>query len=186
MQKSLSRLTAAAALAVFTLTVALASAQQAAAPAAGKPGSEQKHFQRLVGTWDATVTMHGAPSSKAVETNRMMGGTWLISEFKSEMAGEVFEGHAMYGFDPDKKKYVGAWVDTQSTAFQLTEGDLSADGQVLTMSGEMKNPMGAGMVQVKMIDAFSDGDTRLFAMKMPVPGGGADVDLMTIAYKRRK
>lgn len=176
--------------AAITLGVVIAAgsaaAQQDAGPPAVKPGPEHKRFERLVGTWDATTTMHGMPSSKGVETSRLMGGLWLVSEFKSEMAGAPFEGHAMYGYDPDKKKYVGVWVDTQSTSFQLSEGTLSADGNTLTMTGEMKNPMGAGMVTITFVDTFTDANTRMFAMKMPMPGGGGEVDMMTIAYKRRK
>jgi len=168
------------------LTAGFAAAQQQATPPAVKPGSEQKVFERTVGTWDATTTMHGTPPSKGVETNRVLGGLWLVSEFKSEMGGQPFEGHGLYGYDPDKKKYVGVWVDTQSTSFQLSEGTLSADGNMLSMSGEMKNPMGAGTVTVKFVYTFTDSDTRLFAMKMPMPGGGGEMDLMTITYKRRK
>lgn len=170
----------------IALTAGFASAEQDGAPPAVKPGSEQKVLERMVGTWDATTTMHGTPPSKGVETSRMLGGLWLVSEFRSEMGGQPFEGHAMYGYDPDKKKYVGVWVDTQSTSFQLSEGTLSADGNTLTLSGEMKNPMGAGTVPVTFVDTFTDANTRLFAIKMPMPGGGGEMDMMTIAYKRRK
>jgi len=163
-----------------------AFAQTEAAPPAVKPGSEQKVFQRMVGTWDATTVMQGSPASKGVETDRMMGGLWLVAEFKGDMGGQPFEGHGIYGYDPDKKKYVGAWIDTQSTSIQFQEGTLSPDGNSMTMTGEIKNPMGAGMVTIKMVDAFTDDNTRVFAMKMPMPGGSGDVDVMTITYKRRK
>jgi hypothetical protein len=93
----------------------------------------------------------------------------------------------VYGYDPNKKKYVGVWIDTQSTSIQFQEGELSADGNTMIMTGEMKNPMGPGMVTIKMVDRFADENTRVFAMKIPMPGGGGgDIDLMTITYKRRK
>lgn len=163
-----------------------AMAQTESAPASVKPGPEHKVFQRMVGTWDATTVMQGLPASKGVETDRLIGGLWLVADFKGDMGGQPFEGHGLYGYDPDKKKYVGAWIDTQSTSIQFQEGTLSPDGNSMTMTGEMKNPMGEGTVTIKMVDAFTGDDTRVFAMKMPMPGGGGEIDVMTITYKRRK
>jgi len=53
----------------LAMMAGIATAQQDAAPPSIKPGPEHKVFQRMAGTWDATVTMHGAPSSKGVETD---------------------------------------------------------------------------------------------------------------------
>jgi len=67
-----------------------------AAPPAGqmpaaKPGPEHEILKKSVGTWDATVEemAPGAPAktSKGTETAKLVGGLWLVSDFKSEMAG---------------------------------------------------------------------------------------------------
>ena len=179
------RMQAAAVALGIVMTAGFAAAQDAGPPAV-KPGAELKMLERMVGTWDAVTTMHGMPPSKGVETNRLMGGLWVVSEFTGDMGGQKFEGHGLYGYDPDKKKYVGVWVDSQTTSVTISEGGLSADGKTLTLTGEMKNPIGDGMVTINFVDTFTDADTRAFAMKMAMPGGGGDVDMMTIAYKRRK
>jgi hypothetical protein len=56
--------------------------------------------------------MPGAPpqSSRGVIVNRLVcGGLWLVSEFHNETTG--FDGHGIFGYDVQKKKYVGTWID---------------------------------------------------------------------------
>ena len=80
--------------------------------------SPYKVLAKEEGVWDADITtmMPGADgkvettTSKGVETNRMLAGKWLISDFKGEMFGSTFEGHGTNGYDAKKNKYVGSWV----------------------------------------------------------------------------
>src|SRR6185503_15784133 len=99
------------AVAALALTAGTVRAQEPT-----KPGPEYDVLKSQVGTWDATVEMSAMPGqppsvSKGVETNTMLGGLWLITDFKSEMAGAAFLGHGVAGYDPGKKKYVSTWVD---------------------------------------------------------------------------
>src|SRR5580692_10622765 len=76
------------------------------------PGPEHRVFEKDVGTWDADVEvrMPGAPlqTSRGVAVNRLVcGGLWLVGDFRNETSG--FEGHGVYGYDPQTKKYVGTW-----------------------------------------------------------------------------
>src|SRR6185503_17588298 len=78
-----------------------------------KPGPEHAFLAKDAGTWDATITdKNTGVVSKGTEVRRMVGGLWLIGDFTSEMNGQPFVGHGITGFDQDKKKYVGAWVDS--------------------------------------------------------------------------
>ena len=84
-------------------------------------------LRKDVGTWDATVEMFMAPGappevSKGTEIVTMMGGFWQLTEFKSEMMGQPFEGRGATGYDPAKKKYVGTWVDTMTPGYYTVEG----------------------------------------------------------------
>ena len=106
------------------------------------PGPEHEMLKKDVGTWDATVEMFmpGAPPSvsKGTEIVTMLGGFWQLSEFKSEMMGQPFEGRGTMGYDPAKKRYVGIWVDTMTPGFSTVEA--TYDPATKTMTGHDGGP----------------------------------------------
>jgi hypothetical protein len=151
-----------------------------------KPGPEHEVLKNDVGTWDATVEMMGlAPSvSKGVETSTMVGGLWLVTDFKSEMMNQPFQGHGVSGYDLTKKKYVGTWVDSMSPGMML--GESTYDPKTKTMTGEMEGPdMSGKMEKMKSVTEWKDPDTRVFTMYMTGPDG-KEAPVMRITYKRRK
>src|SRR5262245_22821058 len=84
-------------------------------PPIPKPTKEHELLKEREGTWDCAVKSFMEPGkppseSKGVEVNRMLGGLWLISDFKGDMMGQPFLGHGVTGYDPKKKKYTGVWV----------------------------------------------------------------------------
>jgi hypothetical protein len=170
----------------LSLAAAVASAQ---GPPAPKAGPEHEVLKSDVGTWDATVEsyMPGAPTpmtSKGTETNSLLGGLWLVTDFKAEMMGTPFQGHGVTGYDPNKKKYVGTWVDTMSSGLLLSES--SWDAATKTMTGTTEGPDMSGQVQkMKSVVTYKDPDTRVFTMSGTGPDG-KDVKFMTITYKRKK
>jgi uncharacterized protein affecting Mg2+/Co2+ transport len=154
-----------------------------------QPGPEHALLQGDVGTWDATVESFMAPGappmvSKGTETNSLMAGLWLVTDFKSEMMGTAFQGHGVSGWDPAKKKYVGTWADNMSTSIGVIES--SYDAAAKTMTGYMDAPdMTGKMTKHKMVTEWKDADTRVFTISMPGPDG-KDVTGLRITYKRRK
>ena len=101
------------------------------------PGPEHEMLKKDVGTWDATVEMFMAPGappavSKGTETVTMLGGFWQLTEFKSEMMGQPFEGRGATGYDPAKKKYVGTWVDSMTPGYYTVEGTYDPATKTLT------------------------------------------------------
>lgn len=148
-----------------------------------KPGPEHEILKKSVGTWDATIEeMHpGAPpkTSKGTETSKLVGGLWLVSDFKSEMGGQPFEGHAVGGYDSHKKKYVGTWVDSMSTGVFTSEGTLDPATKTMTDWMEGPGPDGKPM-KMKAVTEWKDDDTRVFTMYM------GEQPSMRITYKRRK
>ena len=152
-----------------------------------KPGPEHALLKKDVGTWDATVEMMApgeAPStSKGVETNRMIGDLWLVSDFKSSFMGQPFEGHGTAGWDPAKKKYVGTWIDTMSTSVGTSEA--TYDAATKTVTGTMNGVDPAGKPStMKTTTAYPDDNTRVFTMYMS-GADGKEVPTMRITYKRR-
>jgi hypothetical protein len=154
-----------------------------------KPGPEHDLLKKDVGTWDATVEnlmpTPGAPTStsKGVETNKLIGGLWLVTDFKSQMMGQPFEGHGTTGYDTNKKKYVGTWVDSMSTGLMV--GESTYDPATKTVTGYMEGTDPTGKpAKMKMVTEFKDDNTRVFTMYMPGPDG-KEAPGMRITYKRR-
>jgi hypothetical protein len=110
----------------------------------------------------------------------MLGGFWQISEFKSEIMGQPFEGRGTSGYDPAQKKYVGTWVDTMTPGLATVEGTYDAATKTLTATMEGPGPDG-GRVKMKETTQWTDADTRVFTMY--APNGNV---MMKITYKRRK
>lgn len=157
-----------------------------------KPTKQHEEMARDAGVWDAEVTMWEKPDaepakSKAVETNKMLGKMWLLSEFKGEFAGQPFEGHSACGYDPIKKKYVGGWIDSMSPFMMSMEGDYDADSHTLTMMGEGTDCMTGKHCQTKMVTAYEGEDAKTFEMHKPVEGeDGKWWKVMEIKYTRQK
>jgi hypothetical protein len=170
-------------LAVSVLSLAVPVLAQG--PPMPTPGTEHEMLKKDVGTWDATVEMFmpGAPPSvsKGTEIVTMLGGFWQLSEFKSEMMGQPFEGRGTTGYDPAKKKYVGTWVDTMGPAYYTVEGTYDAATKTLTGLMEGPDPSGA-VTKTKETTEWKDADNRVFTMFGP---DGKSV-AMRITYKRRR
>ncbi len=170
-------------LAVFACAAGPALAQMPAMP---QPGPEHEMLKKDVGTWDASVEAFMAPGapamvSKGTETVSMMGGFWQLSEFKSEMMGQPFEGRGTTGYDPAKKKYVGTWVDTMMPSYYTVEA--SYDAAKKTMTSVMEGPDPSGQIsKTKAITEWKDADNRVFTMYGP----DDKTVVMRITYKRRK
>ena len=48
----------------------------------------------------------------------------FLSLFTSNMAGQLFEGHGVLGYDTKKKKYVSVWVDGSRTELNTMEATM--------------------------------------------------------------
>ncbi len=154
-----------------------------AQPPQPKPGPEHALLKRLEGTWEATVK--GREESKGTMTYKMMlGGLWLVSDYQGEFMGQKFQGKGLETYDTAKKKYVGIWVDSMSTALMTYEGNFDKDGKVLTMTGEGPGEDGKP-TKFKMVSEMKDKDTMVFTMSSPGKDG-KEHTMMTITYKRKK
>ena len=173
---------------IFRAGLALA-AQPPAMPPMPKPGPEHQLFKEDEGEWDAIVEVFAAPGqppmqSKGVETNRVgCGGLCLITDFKSEMMGQPFEGHGTTAWNPDKKKYVGSWSDSMSLGLAIAES--TWDPAAKTVTGWMDGPDMTGKVtRMKSTVEYKNG-VRTFTMYTTGPDG-KDAPTMKITYTRKK
>jgi hypothetical protein len=151
---------------------------------APKPGPEHEFLRKLEGTWDATVKF-GEGESKGTMTYRMeMSGLWLVGDFQGSFFGQKFEGRGLDSYDVNKKKYVGVWVDSMTTAPMLSEGTYDKDKKTMTMTGEGPG-MDGKLMKMKMVTEYKDNDNIVFTMSGPGKDG-KDQTMMVITYKRKK
>jgi hypothetical protein len=157
------------------------------------PLPEHKILALEEGVWDAEITMilpgqdpKDAAKTKGVETNRLLGGKWLISDFKGEFFGSPFEGHGVNGYDAKKSKYVGTWVDSMSQHIDQLEGTYDEKTKTLTLNADSVNPASGKPMKMRLETQFKDDDTRTFAEYVQMDGEKEFAKLMEVKYTKRK
>ena len=160
-----------------------------AAPVMPKPGPEHEVLKPLAGEWDATVESFAAPGqppmlAKGIETGTMIGGFWLVSDFKSEVMGQPFLGRSTLGYDPAKKKYVSTWIDSMTPSLSVGESDYDAATKTFTGWTDAVDHRGRP-TRFKMVTVFKDPATRISTMSMKGPDG-KEMMVMRITYTRQR
>jgi hypothetical protein len=170
----------------FTAALVLAAAAAFAQPPMPQAGPEHEILKRDVGVWDVTMEINppgmGPFTMTGVETNTLFGDRWLLTEYKSDMMGQLFEQHGISGYDPAKKAYVSVWANTMSTNLSTGEGTFDAATNTLTGSSEMEDPAG-GRTKAKTVATWPGPDERVVKLYMPAD---APQPFMTMTYKKRK
>jgi hypothetical protein len=169
---------------VPVLTLTFAAAAFAQGPP--MPGPEHDVLKRDVGVWDSVMEMSfpGIPpmTMTGVETSTLLAGRWLVTEYRGEVAGMVFEGRGLTGWDPAKKAYVAVWVDSMNTSINQSESTFDAAANTLKGWMEMADPSGTKS-RAKTEETWPTPDTRL--VKVFGPDGGTE-PMMKITYTKRK
>lgn len=155
----------------------------------GAPGEHHKKLADMVGTWDAKCEFMGMDGKMTTTmgscTNKwILGGRYIMSEFKGTFDGKPFEGIGIQGYDNATNKYVNLWLDTMSTTYLATSGSFDDAGKVLTQSGSCDMPM-VGKCDFRMVSTVVSKDEHKFEMHQAM--GGAPESLAgTITYTRKK
>jgi Protein of unknown function (DUF1579) len=157
------------------------------------PSPEHKILAVQEGVWDAEILLimpgqdpKDATKSKGVETNRLLAGKWLISDFKGEFFGSPFEGHGVNGYDAKKGKYVGTWVDSMSLHIDLMDGTYDEKTKTLTLNADSVNPASGKPMKMRLETQFKDDDTRTFSEYVQMDGEKEFAKLMEVKYTKRK
>lgn len=155
---------AACALALATTTPPLLAQEMPEMP---KPQTEHKWLEKFVGTWESemecTAPGQEPMKMKATDTIRMLGGFWMVSETKGEAMGQAFNGVMTLGYSPEKKAYVGTWVDSMNSTMWTYTGTVNAEGDTLTLETEGPCPMQGGKIcKVKEIMKLTGKDEKTF------------------------
>lgn len=157
--------------------------------AMAKIATPDEHHAKLgksVGNWKAKTSFIMDPSAPPQEGEGTMrvqwilGGRYIMSEFKMDFMGQPFEGLGINGYDIAHSKYVGTWMDTMSTKITYLEGDEDESG-ALVMHGTATTPMGDN--PMKIVSSWLDENTvqDKFFDQMP---DGSWMNSGSITYSR--
>ena len=170
---------------------ALAAAVPLHAQEGPQPSQQHKLLEKEVGEWVGASTMWPAPGvdpmkSSGEESNKMLGGFWLQSEFKGEFAGMPFAGRGQLGFDPDSGQYVMTWVDSVSPSLFIARGGYDEQSRTLTLIGECTDVMTGEKKRYKAVSQYQDTDHKNFTMHEADLGSDDWRKSMEIRYTRKK
>jgi hypothetical protein len=144
-----------------------------------EPTKEHEWLKQFVGDWEGDF-------GDAKSTARMLGGLWVVTDVKANFGNTTMAAVMTLGYDPQKKKYVGSWVDSMQTHLWTYEGTVDATGKILTLNTEGPDPSAGGkMTKARDVFEFKNKDQFSLTSQMQGADGGWQ-QLMTINYKRKK
>ncbi|MDX1930334.1 MAG: DUF1579 family protein, partial [Pirellulaceae bacterium] len=108
-----------------------------------KPGAEHAFLAETEGDWIVTMSSPGGDITGKGSYKMAHNGLWLTSQLEMKMPDGPFTGTGLDSYDPVKKKFVAIWVDSMSATPIILEGDRSADGKKVTMTGKGPGADGA-------------------------------------------
>ncbi len=113
------------------------------------PQKEHQWLEQFVGEWESESESAAEPGKPAMKckgtmSSRMLGGFWVVSESQTNMMGTAVTAIQTIGYDPQKKKYVGTWVDSMMNHMWRYEGSVDSTGKTLTLEAEGPNFLDAG------------------------------------------
>jgi hypothetical protein len=156
-----------------------------------KPQPAHKLLAVEAGTWDCDVKMFKGQKPleyKGVEVNELVGGgLYLKTSFTFKMGDQSrFEGHALMGYDPRAKKYVGTWVDNFTTVPRRIEADYDMPTRTLTDRSPVADERGND-IKTKQITTWSSDSQKKMEIFMLIEAAGkeTEVKLMEIAATKR-
>ncbi|MDV6235169.1 DUF1579 family protein [Leptospira ellisii] len=89
-----------------------------------------KEFESFVGNWKGVAQMMFEENKIADESaiygtiRTILGGRFLLHEYKGSYGGEPLEGIAIYGYHIGRNRYESAWIET----FGMGTGILFSEG----------------------------------------------------------
>ncbi len=157
-------------------------------PALPKPAKEHEWLRALEGEWTSEGECAGEPGKPPVKmkgsaSGRSLGGFWAVLENRGEAFGTPFTGLFTLGWDAEKKKYVGTWVDSMTATFWRYEGSLDAVGQVLTLDTQGPDPTTGKLEKFQEKVELQGKDRWVFSSS--VNKDGKWVQFMKMTYTRK-
>lgn len=141
-------------------------------PEPAKPTKEHEWLAQFVGEWSAKGEAVMGPDQPPMtcegkEKGKMLGGLWMVMDVEMQPMGQPVNAVLTIGYDPQKKKFVGTWVDAMTTHMWKYEGSLDETGKVLTLEAEGPNMMTPGkMTKFRDVFEFKSKDHKILTSSM--------------------
>jgi len=149
------------------------------------PMPEHAKLKDMEGKWNFTLKAGDGSDASGVAVHKLeCGGLWLTSDFACSFGGIPFQGKGLDGYDPEKKKYVGIWVDSMTPSPMMFEGDYDSTGKVLTMIAKAAGP-DQKPATWRSVSKIINTNEHTFEMFV-TPMGGTEMSMMQVTYKRAK
>ncbi len=156
------------------------------------PGDVHKMFASENGTWHEEMTMWMSANDKnsqkfqlMAESKMILGGRYQQTIHRGEMMNEQFEGISTTGYDNAADKVVSTWVDNMGTGIMSMRGSFDGNAKVITLKGEMTDPMTGKAKPVRETYTIVDNDTRRMEM-FDIGADQKEYKSMEIIMKRKK
>lgn len=150
------------------------------------PGEQHAWLGRTVGTWKAEARFWSKPGEPPQESDGKQTNTWLLGKrfvqsiYEGNTPWGEFTGMAIDGFDRQRGKYVGIWIDSMGTAMMVFEGKV--EGDVRTMVAELINPMSGEPMKMRGVTTLVSEDEHRYESFLVSPQG--EFKNMEIVYRR--
>ena len=158
----------------------------------GLPGPEHKKLEALAGTFSARVKAF-EPGKPPLESNGTMtrtmifGGRYLKEEYTGQMAGQLFNGLSMIGYDKVQRKYMIVWLDSASTDVMITSGTYDDRSRSFTYVTDLYDPYKGKKTRARDVLQILSADQQKFEMfRQPPDPGAKEVRILEITYTRRR
>ncbi len=164
---------------VSMLVFALAGLPLLAQETVSQPAATDGHqlLKKFVGKWELKnkgSMGEGQPEMEAtsVMNAKMLGDLWVLCDIEGDVDGTVYRAMQTIGYDPDKKKFVGTWVDSITPHLWVYEGWLDESGTKLTLEAKGPNMMAGGEItKFRDVYEFKDDDQIVATSSMLLDDG---------------
>ncbi|RYD18627.1 MAG: DUF1579 domain-containing protein [Verrucomicrobiaceae bacterium] len=107
------------------------------------PVAQHEWLRKFVGEWTTEAEILFDPAAPPMKSTgrdsvRMLGGFWLLSETTGDSTEMPYSSVLSVGYDPEKGKYIGTWMDSMMPRYWSYEGTANEAGNKLTL--ETKGP----------------------------------------------
>jgi len=116
-----------------------------------QPTLGHKVLEKFTGHWSTEMRLWMDPSQPPMVSEgytnsaMMLGGRFVHTEFKGSMMGMPYNGAGIMGYDNNRKLFNSTWVSNMDTGMHVSRGALNMDGTIMTLIGEMDEPMSGEM-----------------------------------------
>ncbi len=142
----------------FCMMVGISATLAGQQPEFPQPQKEHQWLEHFVGKWETESEGSMGPGQptmqcKGTMNSSMLGGFWVVNEMTGDMMGTPMNGIQTLGYNTEKSKYVGTWVDSMMNHMWQYEGTVDESGKILTLEADGPNFLAEGKT-TKFRDAY--------------------------------